>query len=147
VPETLPEDLLGVLTHVAASWIRLPGHDRVPLPVHVWITVEGLGTRKLHTPGAGAIGILDETPHAGYRMGPHGTVEVECGTPVTLGERLGQEIKQVGRLWGDPPGEEVGFVLHFEEGSVGIANVADELTIAPWPDRSWSDWGLSIVGR
>lgn len=145
--ETFPEDLAGVLTDVVGSWLRLPGRDRVQLPVHVWITVEGLGTRKLHTPGAGSIGILDETPHAEYSMGRYGSVEVERGTPLILGSRVGQEITQVTRLWQDPPGGEVGFILHFGEGSVAIANLADELTIAPWPDRIWSGWGVSSVNE
>lgn len=46
-------------------------------------------------------------------------------------------------LWAEPPGEEVGFVLHFDDGAVGIANVADDLTALAWPDPLWSKWGVS----
>jgi hypothetical protein len=143
VATTSPEDLLGVLTDVVASWIRLPGQERVPLPVHVWLTIEGVGTRKLHTPGAGSVGILDVAPHEGYDMGKYGHVEVERGTPGVLGSRVGQRIQRVSHLWQDPPGEEVGFVLHFGDSSVAIANLADELIIDEWPDAMWPARGVS----
>ena len=144
---TAPEDLRGVLTDVVASWIRLPERERVPLPLHVWLTIEGLGTRKLHTPGAGGIGILDEAAHEGYDMGRNGVVEVERDTPQILGSRVGQTIDRVSHLWQQPPGEEVGFVLHFAGGAVAIANLADELIVDHWPDETWSVQGVSIIDR
>lgn len=70
------------------------------------------------------------------------TVEVVPGTPDVLGARIGQQIEATSLLWADPPGEEVGFILHFHEGSVGIANVADELTFPAWPDALWSKWEI-----
>jgi hypothetical protein len=29
-------------------------------------------------------------------------------------------------------------VVHVETGAVGIANVADELTVLPWPSSRWA---------
>jgi hypothetical protein len=72
-----------------------------------------------------------------------GTVEVEPGTPEILGARIGQSIRATSALWAEPPGEEVGFILHFDDGDVGIANVADELTVLTWPDALWTMWGVS----
>jgi hypothetical protein len=110
----------------------------------VWLTIEGLGTRKLHTPGAGSIAILDDLVDLPYAMAEIScTVEVEPGTPEVLGARIGQAIEAISLLWQEPPGEEVGFTLHFRDGSVGIANLADELMILNWPDELWSSWGVS----
>lgn len=143
---TTPDQLVGNLTGVSASWIRTSRGNRVPVPLHVWLTVEGLGTRKLHTPGAGSIAILDELPHEPYAMDEiRALVEVEPRTPEVLGARVGQAIEAISLLWAEPPGEEVGFILHFDDGDVGIANVADELTVRAWPDAMWSKWGVSRV--
>jgi hypothetical protein len=147
VPTTSPEDLQGTLTDVAASWLTLPGRTRIPLPLFVWLTIDGLGTRKLHTPGAGGVAILDEPMSPGHDMDEHGHVDVDPGTPQILGVRIGQRIEGVGRLWQEPPGEEVGFVLHFTEGSVGIANLADDLVVNAWPDESWVAQGVSSLDR
>lgn len=46
-------------------------------------------------------------------------------------------------LWAEPPGEEVGFVLHFHHGDVGIANVADDLMVLAWHDPRWSEWEIT----
>ena len=58
---------------------------------------------------------------------------------------VGRRIESVSRLWQEPPGEEVGFVLNFAEGSVAIANLADDLVIESWPDGSWVDQGVSLI--
>jgi len=144
---TTPDQLVGKLTGVTASWLRMNGRDRVPLPIHVWLTVEGLGIRKLHTPGAGSIAILDEAPHQTYNMDEHGTVEVSEGTPEVLGGKVGQTIEATSGLWQEPPGEEVGFILHFSDGDVGVANLADDLVIEPWPSPAWTRWGVSEIGK
>jgi hypothetical protein len=36
-----------------------------------------------------------------------------------------------------PPGTEVGIVLRFQDGSVGVANLGDELVIDRWPADTW----------
>ncbi|MDQ1619475.1 MAG: hypothetical protein QOE19_2044, partial [Actinomycetota bacterium] len=35
------------------------------------------------------------------------------------------------------PGMEVGMVLHFQGGSVGVANLGDEIVVGPWPGDTW----------
>ena len=142
---TVPEDLLGLLTDVSASWLTVPPRERVPLPLFVWLTIDGLGTRKLHTPGSGGVAILDEPAVPGYELGENGRVDVESGTPEVLAAWVGRRIERVSRLWQEPPGEEVGFVLHFLEGSVAIANLADDLIIQSWPDQSWADRDVSLM--
>jgi hypothetical protein len=37
---------------------------------------------------------------------------------------------------------EVGVVVQFETGAVGIANVADELTVLAWPSPTWTAIGV-----
>jgi hypothetical protein len=128
---------------VAASWLRVTGCDRVPLPIHVWLTIEGLGTRKLHTPGTGSVAILEEPPHEAYELDDGATVEVERGTPALLGARVGQAIEAASTLWQEPPGMQVGFILKFRDGGVGIVNLGDDLVIKGWPDAAWSEWGVS----
>ena len=116
----------------------------MPYPVHAWLTVEGLGTRKLHTAGAGFVAILDELPHASYDIDGRTTIEVDPGTPAILADKLGQSIDRVSALWQEPPGDVVGFVLHFNDGNdVGVANLGDDLAIRPWPDAAWPSWGVS----
>ena len=144
---TRPDQLVGKLTGVTASWLRTKEGNRVPLPLHVWVTVEGLGTRKLHTPGSGSIAILDERPHQTYDMDEYGTVEVVEGTPRVLGAKVGQRIEATSGLWQEPPGEEVGFILHFGDGDVGVANIVDDLEIQPWPSADWTRWGVSRMGE
>lgn len=57
------------------------------------------------------------------------TVEVEPGTPEVLAAKIGQPIEATSLLWSEPPGMEIGFILHFRDGDVGIANVVDELIV------------------
>ncbi len=113
----------------------------------MWVTVEGLGTRMLHTPGAGSIAILDDPPHQTYSMDEYGTVEVVEGTPQVLGAKVGNRIEATSGLWQEPPGEEVGFILHFGDGDVGVANLSDDLAIEPWPSADWTRWGVSRMGE
>jgi len=81
-------------------------------------------------------------PYEGYDL-KHGTVELERGTPEILGARIGQVIGATSPLRAEPSGEEIGFILHFDDGDIGIANVADRLTVLTWPDDLWSEWGVS----
>ncbi len=64
-------------------------------------------------------------------------VEEELGwDPV---ERFDQRIERVGPLRQDPPGIEVGVVLHFDAAAVAVANLGDEWIVGPWPSDAWSD--------
>lgn len=143
---TTRDQLVGKLTGVSASWLRTSEGNRVPLPIHVWVTVEGLGTRKLHTPGPGSVAILDEPPYQPYGMDEYGAVDVVEGTPRVLGAKVGQRIEATSGLWQAPAGEEVGFILHFADGDVGVANIADDLNLQPWPSADWARWGVSRMG-
>jgi hypothetical protein len=147
VSTTTPEDLVGILTDVSASWLTPMGRSRVPLPLFLWLTIEGVGTRKLHTPGSGGVAILNEPVPSSYDMAEYGRVVVESGSPQVLGARVGQRIEAVGRLWQEPPGEEAGFVLHFGDGSIAIANLADDLVVGAWPNDAWAEQGVSLLGR
>ena len=118
---TRVEDFSGaVLAGVAASWHQHSG-VRVSEPLHVWITVEGQGTYRFHTSGGGSLDVSAGVPHEDYDMEPYGEVSVEWGTPLPLGERVGQRIEGVSRLRQDPPGAEVGVALHFAAGAVAVA--------------------------
>jgi hypothetical protein len=130
-----PEELAGMLLGVTASWHEQEG-ARSSEPVHVWISVERVGTVRLHTPGDGTLEIAVGDPYDPYDMQECGGVSVGEG-PDALVERVGQRIEDVSRLRQDPPGMEVGIVLHFREGPVGIANLGDELVIDRWPGDTW----------
>jgi hypothetical protein len=80
-------------------------------------------------------------------MDEHGTVEVVAGTPKVLAAKVGQTIEATSRLWQEPPGEEVGFILHFKDGDIGVANLADDLVIEPWSSAAWSRCGVSRMGK
>ena len=77
-------------------------------------------------------------------MDEYGSVEVERESPQVLADRVGGRIVRVSRLDQTPPGAEVGFVLHFDQGgSVGIANLGDELEVATWPTPMWAEVGVA----
>jgi len=113
--------------------------------MHVWLIVEGQGTYRLHTSGDGSLDVSAGVPHEDYHMEPHGEVAVEPGTPLPLGERVGQRIEGVSWLRQDPPGTEVGVVLHFAVGAVAVANLGDDLVVAAWPADAWSAAGVAEV--
>ena len=58
-------------------------------------------------------------------------------------KHVGERVDAVSRLDQRPPGVEVGLALHFQEGSVGVADLGDELVVAPWPDVDWERWNVS----
>ena len=109
----------------------------LPRRVHVWLSVERLGTLRLHTPGDGSLEIAAGEPYEPYDMQESGSVALGEG-PEALVERVGQRIEDVSRLQQAPPGMQVGLVLHFQDGSVGVANLGDELVIGRWPAYMWT---------
>ena len=142
---THAENFTGaVLVGVAASWHQHSG-IRDSEPLHVWLTVQGQGTFRFHTSGDGSLDVSAGAPHEDYVMEPHGEVAVEPGTPRPLGERVGQRIEAVSRLRQDPPGAEVGVVLHFDVGAVAVANLGDDLVVGAWPGDAWSSAGVAEV--
>jgi hypothetical protein len=145
VPVAHADDFTGaLLTGVAASWHQDAG-VRDSEPLHVWLTVEGHGSYRFHTSGDGSLEVSAGVPHLDYDMERYGEVAVEPGTPLLLGERLGQRIEGVSRLRQDPPGAEVGVVLHFPVGAVAVANLGDDLIVGTWPADAWSAAGVTEV--
>ena len=69
--------------------------------------------------------------------------EVVDGTPELLGAKVGQTIHATSGLWQEPPGDEVGFILHLSDADVGVANLGDDLVIESWPSDTWTKWGVS----
>lgn len=137
-----PEALAGhVLGDVTSSWHELDGR-RSAEPVHVWLSVEELGTLRLHTLN-GLVITLDEVDDS-VEMAEYGRIVVERGAPTALNSRLGERIERVSRLVQQPPGATVGMLLHFRHHAVGIADLGDVLMVAEWSAADWSSWGLSI---
>jgi hypothetical protein len=60
------------------------------------------------------------------------------------GSLIGQRIDRVERLLDHGLRDKVGLVLGFDTGTLGLANLADELVPAPWPGGSWSAVGVSL---
>lgn len=129
-----PEAIVGdTLAGVSSSWHELEGR-RTEEPVHVWLCLAGLGNLRLSTLNGLIITSVDV--HEPYDMGVYGRVLVDRSGPGALIERVGERVEGVSRLEQSPPGSSVGMVLHFQRGSVGIADLGDELVVATWP----GDW-------
>lgn len=71
-------------------------------------------------------------------MDEYGRIEVRSCTPDVLARVAGKRIHAVDALWQDPPGMAVGWVSEIADARVGMANLGDELTIAPWPGEAWA---------
>jgi hypothetical protein len=126
-----PEALIGhTLMGVSSSWHEFEGR-RCAQPVHVWLSFDGLGTLRLHTLNGLVIGSGDV--YEPYDMGEHGRMLVEESSPTSLVDRVGDHVETVSRLYQAPPGATVGMVLHFQGGSVGMADLGDDLVVATWP--------------
>jgi hypothetical protein len=137
-----PEALTGhVLTDVTGSWHEFEG-KRSTEPVNVWLSLEELGTLRLHTLN-GLVITLDEVD-ASVDIGEYGRIVEQRGVPTALSSRLGERIESVSRLFQQPLGTTVGMLLHFPHHSVGIADLGDELVVAEWSAPDWSRWGVSI---
>lgn len=124
----VPGDLVGRrLDGVTVSWHRYPGEE--PSHLHVWLSVEGLGQVRLHTPGDAVTLDLDE-PHGPYSMAEHGQVTVEPAAPgFPLSRFVGERVEAVGEVRDATLDAAVGFVLRFPSGGVEVWNRADEIEI------------------
>ncbi len=80
-----------------------------------------------------------------YEMGEYGRLVVEESGPTALMERIGERIETASRLDVTPPGAIVGMALDFEGGSVGIADLGDDLIVATWPGELWERFNVSIL--
>lgn len=100
-------------------------------PAHVWLTVSGVGTVRLHT--LNGLQILNEPVHSSHDMNEYGQIVAEATALAALRRWLGHRIDHVSLLHQGPPNATVGMVLHFHEGSVGIADLGDELIVDEWP--------------
>ena len=77
-------------------------------------------------------------------MNEYGQIVVEATALPALRRWLGHRIDHVFLLHQDPPDATVGMVLHFHEGSVGIADLGDELIVDEWPGSKWERLGVTI---
>ncbi|WP_460629660.1 hypothetical protein [Intrasporangium mesophilum] len=136
------EAMIGhTLAGVSSSWHEFEGR-RSAGPVHVWLRLDGVGALRLHT--LNGLVITPDDVDVPCAMGDYGRMLVESSGPTPLIERLGEPIEAVTRLDQSPPGMTVGVVLQFAGGSVGIADLGDELVVAPWPADDWSRWNVSV---
>ena len=137
-----PEALVGqTLDGVSSSWHEFEGH-RSAAPVHVWLHFDGGGTVRLHT--LNGLALSQEAVHGSYEMGEYGRILVEPSGPLPLAKHVGERIEAVSRMSQTPPGTTAGVVLAFQGGSVGVADLGDELVVAPWPAADWSRWNVSL---
>lgn len=130
------------LVGVSSSWHEFEGR-RSAEPVHVWLFLDGLGNLRLHTLN-GLVITADDVDEP-YDMGEHGRLLVEESGPTALMERVGERVEAVSRLDQSPPGATVGIVLHFQRGSVGIADLGDDLIVATWPADNWERRNVSMA--
>ena len=128
------------LAAVSSSWHEFEG-VRSAEPTHLWLSLDGLGTLRLHTLN-GLVITLDDVDQP-YDIGEHGRMLVESSGPTPLIEHVGERIEAVALLDQSPPGMTAGIVLKLQGGSVGIADLGDELVVAPWPADDWSQWNVS----
>ena len=138
-----PKSLVGhTLDGVSSSWHEFEGR-RSAQPVHVWLSLDGLANLRLHTLNGLVItpGDVDEP----YDMEEYGRLLVEESGPTALIERVGERVEAMSRLHQSPPGATVGIVLHFQRGSVGIADLGDDLIVAPWPADDWERSNVSLA--
>lgn len=138
-----PEAIVGhTLIGVSSSWHEFEGR-RSAEPVHLWLSFDGLGTLRLHS--LNGLMITSDDVYDPDDMGEHGRILVEQSGPTSLVERVGEHVERVSRLDQAPPGASVGIVLHFPGGSVGIADLGDDLVVTTWPADSWAREGVSVA--
>lgn len=143
----MSETPAAVLTGRRLAGVRVAWHEpagvRGPLATHVWLLFEDGPPLQLHTPGDGRVALVEAEPYGSYEMGGGGRVVVEDAAPgFPLTAHLGEEIRAVGSLRAGRRGD-VGLVVRFAGAAVGVANVADELLVLPWPSPRWREMGIA----
>jgi hypothetical protein len=117
-----------------------------PVPLRFWLQLDDDLSVAITTPGSGALGLRLDRPHEDQDMAEYGRVVVqlaEAEFPLTA--YVGERIRTVQHLWQEPPGMEVGLVLGFTPGAVGIANLSDELWVMDWPAPDWEQNGVRLM--
>lgn len=117
-----------------------------PEPLRFWLQLDNDLSIAISTPGSGSLGLRRDGPHEDQDMAEYGRVVVqlaEAEFPLTA--YVGERIRTVQHLWQEPLGMEVGLVLGFTPGAVGIANLSDELWVMGWPAPDWEQQGVHLV--
>lgn len=96
------------------------------------------------TSGTGELTLSWQEPYESYDMGKSGRVVVEPGGPSPLDQALGERLAHAQQLWQEPPGHYTGTLLGFDNVTIGLANLGDELVIEAWPHADWHQWGVSL---
>lgn len=141
-----PQVLDRQLVAVTASW-----HERAgvvhPLPLHVWLHVEGTGPIQLATGDGGALELVAADPYRPYDLGAQGRVRVEAAQAAfPFAAHVGQEIVAIDDLGTRRFDRPLGIVVTFSSGAVAAANLGDELVVLSWPSPRLDEVGLAIVG-
>ncbi len=139
-----PSRLVGNrLTEVTTAWFDSDGRNSRQ-PIHVWLRWHEAGWCMAHTSGAGHLNLAHRPPYESYDMGKNGRVVVEPGGPSSLDQALGARLAHVQQLWQQPPGQFVGTLLGFDNVTIGIANLGDELVVRAWPHADWQQWDVRL---
>jgi hypothetical protein len=139
-------DLIGQrLQRVTVAWHEYKG-DRSAHPVHVWLDLDSLGSVRAHTAGDGTLELSEDAPYQSHEMDIHGRIVVEiAGEELPLAPIVGHTLVNVRILHECDIDFDVGVVLEFDNGSVGIANHADDLVVLSWPSAHWADLTIEVA--
>jgi hypothetical protein len=129
-----PSDLVGhTLTKVAARWFYFADEPRI---VHLWLTVDGVGTALFR--GYDEVELTVEDPVLDDKRN-----DPEEGTPEALAAIVGARIEGIVPLRHGSGSDAVGFVIETRQGAVGIVDIVDDVLVGPWPDDPrWAQAGV-----
>ncbi|MFI5649217.1 hypothetical protein [Kitasatospora sp. NPDC051705] len=130
--ELFGADLIGRrLLKVTTAWHHYADDD--PSLLHLWLHLEGLGPVLFRTPSTG-LSLRASQPYEPYSMDEYGSVSVsEYGSPdVAVTRFIGQSIRSVREIDYDDGRVRftAGLTLQFQDGSVRLLGLVDELLIA-----------------
>jgi len=132
------------LVGVATSWHEHQGH-RADYPLHVWLQIADLGSVQARCAGEGSLELRLADPYGAYEMPElDSKVVVETtssGSPLI--SFIGQRIERVGVL--RQVRTAVGIVLEFRLGSIGLANIGDDLVALPSAASEWNEWSVEGI--
>ncbi|MCU1492548.1 MAG: hypothetical protein JWO62_312 [Acidimicrobiaceae bacterium] len=139
-----PDVLVGQnVLDVTVAWHIYDG-VRSPTPDPVWLNMSGLGQVRCGCAGRGNVNLALSTP-VSFDMDQYGVIEVESWDNSEIRSFVGAEVESAKLLVYMPHDIEVGFVLRTTQGCLGVANLADELRVGPWPSEHWD--GEEIAER
>lgn len=132
------------LVEVAIAWHVYEGKP-ADYPIRVWIRLARLGSLELNCAGTGSLRLAADEPGTDYDMAQQGNVAIRpAAADFALSPYIGHEIRSLRHLYG-PFNNEIGLVLEFSAGSVGVANVADDLWVLSWPNPAWDEAGVHVA--